>query len=220
MTTMTVRPLAIASTRNAAAWNAATGSPRWRNRTQASTATASVTTVVSVSSTVSSDGATMLARSPGTTTPAAVPSARAITAAIRAPSREIERGNMDAREDGARLPIGVLLPVARVVARVPNHGPATRVGHGLRPGPEHPGVERLVRSQCDVGRTYSDACHSACDLWPLLVRRSRWRCRNAPARHRRHVAPGCRLAGRRRPNVPGQSPARYNMCPLLLDRAT
>src|SRR5664280_289041 len=120
VTTMTVRALAIASTVNAAAWNAANGSPRSRNRTQASTATASVTKVVRVSSTVSSDGATMLARSPGTTTQAAVPAASAITAAIRAPSREIERGNVKGREDGARLPIGVLLPVARVVARVHN----------------------------------------------------------------------------------------------------
>src|SRR5450759_4105564 len=52
---------------------------------------------------------------------------------------------------------------------------------------------------------------------PFSIGGSRWRCRKAPDRLRRHVAPGCRLAGRRRPNVPGQSPARYNMGPLLLD---
>src|SRR5664280_670852 len=98
---------------------------------------------------------------------------------------------------------------------VPNHGPATRVGPGLRPGPERPGVELLVRSQSDVGRTYADFCHPACDLWPLLV----WRVALEVPQGTGGARTRMRTGRATPPNVPGRSPARYNMCPLLLDRA-
>jgi hypothetical protein len=111
-----------------------------------------------------------------------VPSESAITAAMRTPSKDPGRDNTDGREVGTRLPIGVLLTVARAVAQVSSRsgdshrsrflpGRTPRKGRQTRPPPMRRRIERTPI--CVIVHV---------TFGPLLsFRGSRSKCRDTPA---------------------------------------
>jgi len=132
-------------------------------------------------------------------TEAAVPSARAMTTATRAPSREIERGHDVDRADGTRLPIGDA-PACRPASRA---GAPSSPGESLRGG----GVSWTPSASVTAWSpaTRSLAKRSRPNVLPPYVlshvtfgrfrsTRPVDRCLRAPARRRAFPSPGATSA--------------------------